>query len=142
MADDPFDLRRFVDAQRPVIDAVRRELADGRKRTHWMWFIFPQFAGLGASPTSRRYAIGSIDEARAYLAHPVLCPRLVECVELVNEVEGRTAFEIFGSPDDMKLRSCLTLFELVSDDAVFASALERYFDGVRDHATLNLVAEG
>ena len=142
MTDDPFDLRRFVDAQRPVIDAVRRELADGRKRTHWMWFIFPQFAGLGASPTSRRYAIGSIDEARAYLAHPVLGPRLVECVELVNGIEGRTALEIFDSPDDMKLRSCLTLFELVSDDAVFASALERYFDGVRDHATLNLVAEG
>ena len=142
MTDDPFDLRRFVDAQRPVIDAVRRELADGRKRTHWMWFIFPQFAGLGTSPTSRRYAIGSIDEARAYLAHPVLGPRLVECVELVHGVDGRSALEIFGSPDDMKLRSCLTLFDLASDDAVFASALERYFDGVRDHATLNLVAEG
>ena len=142
MAADPFDLQRFVDAQRPVIDAVRRELADARKRTHWMWFVFPQLAGLGSSPTSRRYAIGSMDEARAYLAHPVLGPRLVECVELVSGVEGRTALEIFGSPDDMKLRSCLTLFELVSDDAVFASALERYFDGVRDHATLNLVAEG
>ena len=142
MAADPFDLQRFVDAQRPVIDAVRRELADARKRTHWMWFVFPQFACLGTSPTSRRYAIGSIDEARAYLAHPVLGPRLVECVELVNGIEGRTALEIFDSPDDMKLRSCLTLFELVSDDAAFGSALKRYFDGVRDRATLNLVAEG
>ena len=123
MAADPFDLQRFVDAQRPVIDAVRRELADGRKRTHWMWFVFPQFAGLGASPTSRRYAIGSIDEARAYLAHPVLGSRLVECVELVNGVEGRTVLEIFGSPDDMKFRSCLTLFELVSDDTAVGCAL-------------------
>ena len=142
MAADPFDLQRFVDAQRPVIDAVRRELADARKRTHWMWFVFPQLAGLGSSPTSRRYAIGSMDEARAYLAHPVLGPRLVECVELVNGVEGLTAFEIFGSPDDMKFRSCLTLFELVSDDTAFGIALKRYLDGVRDRATLDLAAEG
>lgn len=142
MAGDPFDLQRFVDAQRPVIDAVRRELAGGRKRTHWMWFVFPQLAGLGSSPTSRRYAVRSMEEARAYLAHPVLGPRLVECVKLVNGVEGRTALEIFGSPDDMKFRSCLTLFELVSDDAIFVSALERYFGGARDGATLELLAEG
>ncbi|HYZ62027.1 MAG TPA: DUF1810 domain-containing protein, partial [Acetobacteraceae bacterium] len=97
-----FDLDRFVRAQAPVIDDVRRELGAGRKRTHWMWFVFPQLAGLGRSPTAQFYGISGLDEARAYLAHPVLGPRLVECTALVNQVQGKTALQVFGSPDDMK----------------------------------------
>ncbi|WP_323676260.1 DUF1810 domain-containing protein [Halorubellus sp. PRR65] len=135
---DPHDLERFVDAQDPVIDDVKRELRAGRKRSHWMWFVFPQIAGLGSSERSRRYAIESIEEARAYLAHPALGPRLRECTELVLSIDGRTANEIFGSPDDRKFRSSMTLFEAAADDGgLFADALAAYYDGDRDLETLN-----
>jgi uncharacterized protein (DUF1810 family) len=139
MADDPFTLQRFVDAQASVIDAVRAELKRGRKNSHWMWFVFPQFAGLGFSSMSQRYAITSLAEARAYLAHPTLGDRLRECVELVLEVDDRSAHDIFGSPDDMKFRSCLTLFAQSSREEVFLRALEKYFDGSPDPATLSLL---
>ncbi len=132
-------LNRFVDAQAPVIERVRAELWAGRKTSHWMWFVFPQVAGLGFSAMSRTYAINSLDEARAYLAHPILGPRLRECVDLVLAAEGRSAHAIFGSPDDMKLRSCLTLFAQAADDPLFETALARYFDGVSDKATLTLI---
>ncbi len=107
---DPHDLQRFVDAQNPVFDQVLSELQAGHKRSHWMWFIFPQIRGLGASPMANRYAISSIAEARAYLGHPILGPRLRECTRLVTEIEGRTIAEIFGYPDDLKFRSSMTLF--------------------------------
>ena len=140
-ADDPHDLDRFVRAQGPVMDAVRRELGEGRKRTHWMWFVFPQLAGLGHSEMARRYAIRSLAEARAYLAHPVLGPRLVECAGLVNAVAGRSAHAILGSPDDAKFRSCATLFAAVAGEgSVFAAALARYYGGEGDAATLARIA--
>ncbi|MFI0846815.1 DUF1810 domain-containing protein [Mesorhizobium sp. IMUNJ 23232] len=142
MSDDPFDLSRFVDAQVPVFDRVREELKRGRKTSHWMWFVFPQMAGLGMSPMSQKYAIGSADEARAYLAHPVLGQRLRECVEILLEQEGRSAHAIFGSPDDMKLRSCLTLFSETSGEEVFLRALDKYFDGEPDRETLRILGEG
>ena len=107
---DPFDLQRFVDAQSRVYDAVVAELLDGRKRTHWIWFVFPQLAGLGRSPTAAKYAISSLAEAQAYLRHDVLGPRLRECTRLVNEVQGRSIEEIFGWPDNLKVRSSMTLF--------------------------------
>ena len=139
---DPFDLKRFVRAQESDYRRALEEIAAGRKRSHWMWYIFPQFAGLGLSSTSRHYAIGSLDEARAYLAHPILGPRLIECAGATLTVEGRSAHDIFGSPDDMKLRSSATLFALVSpEDSVFQRVLERYFDGKRDERTLDLVVE-
>ncbi|HTP76972.1 MAG TPA: DUF1810 domain-containing protein [Rhizomicrobium sp.] len=135
--DDPFDLERFVAAQARVIDAVRSELRAGRKASHWMWFVFPQIAGLGHSAMAARYAIASPDEARAYLAHPVLGPRLVECTELVLAVERRSAHQIFGSPDDLKFRSCMTLFSRVAPaGSPFERALARYFGGEPDAATL------
>lgn len=135
------DLSRFVQAQEPQMDDVRAELAAGRKRTHWMWFVFPQLRGLGHSAMARHYGIASRDEAAAYLAHPVLGARLRECVELVLAVQGRTAHDIFGSPDDLKLRSCLTLFrEVDGADGVFGRALARYFDGEPDPLTLQLLA--
>jgi uncharacterized protein (DUF1810 family) len=135
------DLARFVEAQQPVMDDVRAELAAGRKRTHWMWFVFPQLRGLGRSAMARHFGIASRDEAVAYLAHPVLGARLRECVELVLAVRGRTAHEIFGSPDDLKLRSCLTLFrEVDGADGVFGRALARYYDGQSDPMTLQLLA--
>jgi len=131
--DDPFDLRRFVVAQDGVFETAREELRAGRKRSHWMWFVFPQRDGLGTSPMAQRYAIGSLDEARAFLAHPVLGPRLRECVDLVNRIEGRTLLEIFGDPDRMKFGSCMTLFERAApDEPGFGRALDRYCDGVRD----------
>ena len=139
---DPFDLERFVRAQESDYRRALEEIAAGRKRSHWMWYIFPQFAGLGLSSTSRHYAIGSLDEARAYLAHPILGPRLIECAGATLTVEGRSAHDIFGSPDDMKLRSSATLFALVSpEDSVFQRVLEPYFDGKRDERTLDLVVE-
>lgn len=142
MAED-FDLDRFVRAQEPVIAQVRAELKAGRKATHWMWFVFPQLAGLGFSHRAQLYGISSLDEARAYLAHPVLGPRLVECTDLVNAVEGRTAHDIFGSPDDMKFRSSMTLFALASpDEPAFGVALAKYFDGRRDERTLELLGGG
>jgi uncharacterized protein (DUF1810 family) len=137
MMDDPHDLQRFVAAQAPVIDRVRGELANGRKRSHWMWFIFPQIAGLGFSPMAQRYAIRSLDEARAYLAHPVLGPRLEDCTRLVLAVRGSSASDIFGWPDDMKFHSSMTLFaEAAPDNAVFAEALSKYFDEEPDAETL------
>ena len=139
-ANDPFDLGRFLTAQEDDYDRALAEIKSGRKRTHWMWYIFPQYDGLGFSPTSRRYAIKSVAEAKAYLEHPVLGPRLVECAEAVLLVEGRSAFEMFGSPDDMKLRSCATLFASVSPaGSVFDRLLESYFQGKGDDKTLRLL---
>lgn len=136
-AEDPYDLQRFVNAQSRVYDTVRLELRQGRKRTHWMWFIFPQIAGLGHSPMARRYAISSLEEAKAYLNHPILGPRLRDCTRLVMVVEGRSAHEILGSPDDMKFRSSLTLFACAAPgDQVFCDALEKYFKGEKDPLTL------
>ncbi len=137
-ANDP-DLERFVDAQRDVYGDVLAELRNGRKASHWMWFVFPQFDGLGFSATSRHYAIRSLDEARAYLNHAVLGARLRECTEAVNRLEGRSAHAIFGSPDDMKFRSSMTLFDLVAEPgSLFAAALDKYFSGERDAHTLEL----
>lgn len=134
---DPFNLQRFVDAQAPVYDQVLRELQAGRKRSHWSWFIFPQLTGLGSSAMATKYAIGSLAEARAYLAHPVLGPRLEACVALVNRVEGRSAEAILGDPDDLKFRSCVTLFSQAAPDRpVFQDALDKYFSGEPDPRTL------
>jgi uncharacterized protein (DUF1810 family) len=134
---DPFDLQRFVDAQAPVYDRVITELREGRKRSHWMWFVFPQIAGLGSSPMAQRYAISSRAEAAAYLAHPVLGPRLIECTRLVTATEGRSIHDILGSPDDMKFHSSMTLFaEAAPDNADFRKALDKYFGGDPDPATL------
>lgn len=136
--DDPYDLQRFVAAQADVYDIVREELLAGRKRSHWMWFVFPQIEGLGVTPMAQFYAIRSLDEAKAYLAHLVLGPRLRECAQLVNRVEGRTLLEIFGDPDRLKFRSCMTLFERAApDEPDFARALDKYCDGVRDLKTLD-----
>ena len=135
------DLQRFIDAQGPVYEAARAELAAGRKRTHWMWFIFPQLAGLGRSETARFYGLESRAEALAYWQHPVLGPRLRHCARLVLETRGKTAHEIFGSPDDLKLRSCMTLFaDVAGDEPVFAEVLARYFQGEPDGRTLDLLA--
>ncbi len=132
-----YDLERFVSAQQSVYARVTAELRAGRKHTHWMWFVFPQIAGLGHSAMARRYAIGSLDEARAYLAHPVLGPRLRECTQLVLGVQGRAAHAIFGSPDDLKFRSSMTLFaQAAPDDPLFRTALDTYFGGAPDTATL------
>ena len=132
-----FDLDRFVSAQNPVIDRVMSELRAGAKRSHWMWFVFPQIAGLGTSSMAQRYAIANLDEARAYLAHPVLCKRMRECTEIVLGVEDRSARDIFGWPDDMKFRSSMTLFARAAEDpAPFVAALAKYFDGKEDEATL------
>src|SRR6202046_3699066 len=121
---DPYDLQRFVDAQAPVIEQVRDELARGHKRSHWMWFVFPQIAGLGFSAMAQKYAIASLDEAQAYLRHPVLGPRLEGCTRLVLAVDGRSAHDIFGSPDDMKFRSSMTLFsQAAPDGSIFAEDL-------------------
>lgn len=136
-ADDPFDLKRFVDAQAPVYGNVVGELRDGRKRSHWMWFVFPQLRGLGGSPTAVHYGISSLDEARAYLRHELLGPRLHECARLVTGVQGRSAGQIFGSPDDLKLCSSMTLFaHATEDDADFVAVLEKYYDGRQDELTL------
>ena len=138
---DPYDLQRFVDAQAPVIERVRAELGAGQKRSHWMWFIFPQIKGLGSSPAAQHFAIASRAEAEAYLEHPVLGPRLRECTQLVLGVTSRSAHEIFGSPDDLKFRSCLTLFAAAAEENnVFAPALQRYFGGERDPLTVKALA--
>jgi uncharacterized protein (DUF1810 family) len=134
---DAFQLRRFVEAQEPVFAEVLAELRAGRKASHWMWFVFPQIEGLGHSSTAQYYAIRSLDEAKAYLAHPVLGPRLRECTSLVNAVRGRTASDIFGYPDDLKFRSSMTLFaHAAEDNKEFLNALWRYFAGEFDQATL------
>ena len=137
---DPFNLQRFVQAQDPVFERVQRELDEGRKRSHWMWFVFPQFAGLGGSEMSRRYAIGSAQEAQAYLDHPLLGARLRTCTQLVLKVQQRSIAEIFGHPDDLKFHSSMTLFaQLTADDSLFNQALERYFHGILDEWTLQLL---
>ena len=137
---DPHDLERFVRAQEQDHARALAELKRGRKETHWMWYVFPQIAGLGSSDFAMRYAIRSLDEARAYLAHPVLGPRLIACAEAVLGVTGRSAYDIFGPPDDIKLRSSATLFECAAGEgSVFAQVLDRYFDGARDPATLRLL---
>jgi uncharacterized protein (DUF1810 family) len=134
---DRFNLERFVDAQAPVYEQVRRELKAGGKESHWMWFIFPQIKGLGQSPMSIRFAIASLDEAKAYLAHPVLGSRLKDCATLVLDVEGRTARDIFGSIDEMKFRSSMTLFARAApDEEVFQRCLDKYFAGAPDPVTL------
>jgi uncharacterized protein (DUF1810 family) len=141
VSDDPFDLQRFIVAQDRVIETVREELARGRKQSHWMWFFFPQIAGLGFSAMSQNYAISSLDEARAYLAHPILGERLRELTEIVLQAEGKSAHVIFGSPDDMKFRSCLTLFAEASHEEVFLRALDKFFEGTLDAATLGILRE-
>lgn len=134
---DPFDLKRFVDAQAPVYRSVVDELRGGRKRSHWMWFVFPQLRGLGSSPMAARYGVASLEEARAYLRHDLLGPRLHECTQLVNQVQGRSITEIFGSPDDLKLRSSMTLFARATEDNHdFLALLDRYYDGEEDQLTV------
>ena len=139
--DDPYDLERYVRAQDPVFAQVCAELGAGRKQSHWMWFIFPQLRGLGSSPMAERYAIGSLAEARAYLAHPLLGERLRTCTRLVNRVEGRTAQAIFGYPDYLKFRSSMTLFARAAADASqpFDEALAKYFAGEPDPLTRELL---
>jgi uncharacterized protein (DUF1810 family) len=142
-ADDPYELGRFERAQERDYDRALSEIVGGRKRTHWMWYIFPQFDGLAHSSTSKHYAIKSVDEAQAYLDHAVLGPRLRECAEAVVRLEGRSASEIFGSPDDLKLRSCATLFAALSaPGSVFDRLLEKYYGGRRDERTLKLLGPG
>jgi uncharacterized protein (DUF1810 family) len=131
-------LQRFVDAQESVYPDVRRELQRGRKTSHWMWFIFPQIAGLGRSATAQQFAIASLDKAKTYLAHPLLGPRLRECVALVNAVEGSSARQIFGQPDDLKFASSMTLFaHATADNAVFLEALRKYCGSRHDPLTLD-----
>jgi uncharacterized protein (DUF1810 family) len=138
---DPFNLQRFVHAQAPVWDDVRAELGRARKRTHWMWFVFPQLAALGRSETARFYGISGADEAKAYLEHPLLGPRLLECCALLLKITGVSAREVFGDIDAMKLRSCLTLFEGVAPNApIFRECLEGYFAGERDPLTQQMLA--
>ena len=139
---DPFGLERFIAAQDRgrTYEAAVGELRAGRKRSHWMWFVFPQIAGLGQSPTSRRYAISSLAEARAYLAHPILGPRLIESARIVHKLEGRSASDIFGGIDALKLRSSMTLFARADpEDRAFGEVLEKYFGGVPDEATDRLL---
>jgi len=142
--DDRYELTRFVDAQEPLFDRVRAELAAGRKESHWMWFVFPQLQGLGSSATARRYALACIEEACAYLAHPLLGARLRECTRLVNRMEGRTVEEIFGHPDHLKFRSCMTLFACAAGEAgdgpLFREALRKYFAGEGDPLTRKLLS--
>jgi uncharacterized protein (DUF1810 family) len=134
---EPYDLERFVAAQDAVIDQVRAELSAGHKRTHWMWFVFPQIQGLGSSPTARHYAISSREEAAAYLRHPVLGPRLRACTELVMRIDGRPAADIFGHPDELKFRSSMTLFaEVAGADRLFADAIAKFYLEGPDPATL------
>ena len=138
---DPHDLNRFVEAQAAVYQRALAELRNGHKRSHWMWFIFPQIEGLGFSAISQRYAIKSREEARAYLEHEILGPRLTACVEVLLNLEGLSADEIFGYPDEMKLRSCATLFaEVAHAGSVFHRLLEKYFDGEPDPKTLQLLS--
>ena len=145
-SDDVFHLQRFTEAQASTIDAARAELAAGQKRSHWMWFIFPQIQGLGSSPMAQRYALVDLREAAAYLRHPVLGARLRECTVLVNGIEDRSVDEIFGYPDDLKFHSSMTLFARAAlaqrdpsspdDDDVFSQALEKFFGGREDQGTL------
>ena len=138
--DDPFNLTRFVSAQQSTFDVALSELRRGRKESHWIWFIFPQMDGLGSSPTAIRYAIRSQDEARAYLNHSVLGPRLLQCCRAILLVRGKSASEIMGYPDDLKLRSSMTLFSLVTGShPEFGEVLEKYFEGQPDQRTIELL---
>lgn len=141
--DDPFDLQRFLDAQEPVFPTALEELRNGRKRSHWMWFVFPQLRGLGRSPTAEFYGLASLDEARAYLAHLTLGSRLEQATRAVLAVRGRTLHEIFGSPDDVKFRSSMTLFALAAGqaDSPYREALASRYDGRMDEATLARIGE-
>jgi uncharacterized protein (DUF1810 family) len=137
IAPDPHNLQRFVDAQQPVIARALAELRQGRKRGHWIWFIFPQVKGLGHSANSEYFGIASVQEAAAYLEHPILGPRLIECTQLVNAVEGRSAEDIFGDIDAMKFRSSMTLFaKATSDNQIFIAAIQKYFAGEFDPLTM------
>mgnify|MGYP003338948743 CR=1 FL=1 len=139
---DPFNLARFIRAQEEIYAQALAEVRSGQKESHWMWFIFPQIDGLGSSHTARRYAITNGEEARAYLDHPVLGGRLLECSEALLNVSGRSASQIFGSPDDLKLRSCMTLFARVaSPGSIFERVLAKYFAGQPDQRTLELLKE-
>jgi uncharacterized protein (DUF1810 family) len=139
---DPYNLQRFVEAQHDCYEDIRAELRAGRKASHWIWFIFPQIRGLGTSATSECFAISSLDEARAYLQHPILGQRLRACTQLVNLVEGRSARDIFGSPDDLKFRSCMTLFaHATMENRVFLDALRKYSSGENDPVTLGLLGK-
>jgi uncharacterized protein (DUF1810 family) len=134
---DPFNLQRFVDAQEPLYERALAELRDGRKQSHWIWFVFPQIAGLGHSTMAEKYAIRTLDEAKAYLDHPVLGPRLSECTQLVLNIEGKTAVQIFDYPDDLKFRSSMTLFAHAATDApIFRDAIRKYFNGTFDRVTV------
>ena len=137
----PYNLQRFLDAQVPTYNTVLDELRAGRKSSHWIWFIFPQIAGLGHSSMAQQFAISSLDEAAAYLQHPVLGPRLRACMQLVLDVKGRSAAEIFGYPDNLKFRSCMTLFlTAATNNTLFKDALIKYFDGKPDQLTLDILA--
>ena len=137
---DPHDLQRFVDAQDPVYREVQAELAAGSKVSHWMWFVFPQLAALGRSAMAKRYGIASLAEAAAYWKHPVLGARLKACSQQVLRIDGKTALQILGVPDDLKLRSCMTLFERAAPgEAVFGRVLDKYYAGARDAETLSLL---
>jgi uncharacterized protein (DUF1810 family) len=138
---EAYNLQHFLNAQERVYDTVLAELRTGRKSSHWIWFIFPQIAGLGHSAMAQQFAIGSLDEANAYLQHPVLGQRLRECTQLVLSVEGRSAEEIFSYPDNLKFRSCMTLFLMAAtDNTLFKNALHKYFDGQPDQLTLDILA--
>ncbi|HNT33950.1 MAG TPA: DUF1810 domain-containing protein [bacterium] len=138
---DSHNLERFVSAQNGIFERVLTELRGGQKTTHWMWFIFPQYKGLGSSSTSRHYAIKSLSEATAYLEHPVLGGRLLECCQALLQLECKSAHEIFGYPDELKLRSCMTLFESISpSNSIFSEVLQKYFGGQKDQYTLTLIS--
>ena len=141
MSHDPFNLQRFISVQQAVYPAVLDELRDGKKRTHWMWFIFPQVDGLGHSSTAKHYAIGSHEEGIAYLAHPVLGGRLRECAGLVLDVTSKSAHQIFGSPDDKKFHSSMTLFGFLDRDRIFGQAINRFYDGHPDETTLKIMSD-
>ena len=138
---NPFDLNRFVSAQDKVYDRVLAELENGRKQSHWMWYIFPQLDGLAQSATSKHYAIKSSSEAMAYLNHPVLGRRLIECTDTILGIKGKTVSEIFGYPDDLKLKSSMTLFSEVAANSIFSFVLDKYFQGERDTKTLQLLKQ-
>jgi uncharacterized protein (DUF1810 family) len=140
---DPYNLQRFVDAQAPVYEHVRTELQQGHKQSHWMWFIFPQIAGLGSSPMARKFAVASRAEAAAYLGHPILGPRLHECARLVMDVPDRSIGEILGYPDDLKFRSSMTLFaSATADNKDFIDVLDKFYGGEMDRATLQRLQDG
>ncbi len=141
MNEDPFNLERFVAAQATAFDTALCELRAGRKHSHWMWFVFPQMRGLGRSSTAEFYGLASLDEAQAYLEHPVLAPRLQQATQAIRDIVGRSPREILGSPDDLKFHSSMTVFAIAdpTPDSPFRAALERFFDGVEDEATLRLI---